>query len=102
MYISMSVGYTTLARNDIRSALDYYGARHDTPSYGQLVEDATAQIVAYCTSEDCCRYWKLDKHGHKKLMYKKEVHKEVDKSHDDCPQCGCALLWKKANWVRRL
>lgn len=98
----MTVGFTLLGKGDITSVLDALGARFDTPTYAQLVADATAPTIAYCTSDKCCSYYALDRHGYKHHKLRKEAHKDVDKSKNDCPDCGHALLWKKANWVRRM
>lgn len=102
MSIGMTVGYTTLSRTALASTLDCIGLRHDTPTYAQMNAEPTKPIIAYCTSEKCCRFFALDRHGYKHVKYKKETHKDVDKSKDNCPDCGHALLWKQANWIRRL
>lgn len=65
------------------------GLVNELYSYNELASGKKRNIIAYCTSEECCG------------NYKSKVRKEVDTQIDNCPDCGYALLWGTEHEIGR-
>lgn len=57
------------------------GLVNELYSYDELATGKRRNIIAYCTSEECCG------------KYKTKVRKQVSSDIDFCPDCDYALLW---------
>lgn len=69
-------------------ALRRGGSLNELFDYGDLATGKPRKVFAFCTSEKCCGK-------------KSKVKIIVDKSYDNCPNCGYAILWEKENEKRR-